>query len=361
MTETATMSSLRSQVRRAGGWVLGVFWFVQFCEMTGMVFMSKTRSDSLYVLPRLGLVLIGILLTVAMLEIINRFLDRPFRVRLGIAIGAALAICALQSLANFLIFYVLLSPADTDAGTASTFFWLSFSWTWFFISVAGAILALSYSFDVRNQQKQLADLRIVAQTAQLRALRYQLNPHFLFNTLNSIAALIGRRSNDTAERMIENLSDFLRASLELDANEDVTLSREIELQSLYLGIEVLRFPERLRVDVRIPDHLRLALVPSLITQPLIENVIKYAVTRSTRPVTLAIEATSDGGRLLLRVSDDGSNDLVPALGCRGTGVGLRNVAARLQARYGADQSMTATRNETGGFDVLVSLPLNHTR
>lgn len=357
MTELSTMKTLRSQVRRAGGWVLGTFWFVQFCEMTGIVYMANPRSDSLYVLPRIGLVLIGIILTVGLLEVINHSLDKPFRVRLAIALGAALATCALQSIANYLIFYVLLSPVDTDAGTAATFFWLSFSWTWFFISVAGAILALSYSFDVRNQQRQLADLRIVAQAAQLRALRYQLNPHFLFNTLNSIAALIARRSNDTAEQMIENLSDFLRASLELDASEDVTLGREIELQSLYLGIEILRFPARLKIDILVPPDLKAAVVPSLITQPLIENVMKYAVARSTRPVTLGIRATAKGGRLTLLVSDNGSDDLEATATCAGTGVGLANVASRLRTRYGDDQHMRTSKNEAGGFDVELSLPL----
>ena len=357
MSEFADVKTLRSQVRRAGGWVLGTFWFVQFCEMTGIVYMANPRSDSLYVLPRIGLVCIGILLTVGLLEVINHFLDKPFRVRLAIALGSALATCALQSIANYLIFYVLLSPVDTDAGTAATFFWLSFSWTWFFISVAGAILALSYSFDVRNQQRQLADLRIVAQSAQLRALRYQLNPHFLFNTLNSIAALIAQRSNDTAEQMIENLSDFLRASLELDAGEDVPLDREIELQSLYLGIEILRFPSRLRIDIRVPPELRSAVVPSLITQPLIENVIKYAVARSTRPVTLEIAAVAEGGNLKLRISDDGSDDLQTAKICSGTGVGLANVASRLRTRFGDNQYVRTTRNEAGGFDVELSLPL----
>ena len=355
----ASQLSVRSQVRRAGGWVLMTFWIVQFCELSGISYMADTKRTMIYVLPRIALVLIGIGLSIGLLEIMNLVLHRRFRMRLTTAIASALAACVLQALANYLIFYVLLSPVDAVAGDAATFFWLSFSWSWFFISIAGAILALSYSFDVRHQERLLADLQVVAQAAQLRALRYQLNPHFLFNTLNSIASLIGRRSNDTAEQMVENLSDFLRASLELDASDDVTLQREIELQSLYLGIERLRFPERLRVSVDAPTGLLSALVPSLITQPLIENVIKYAVARSTRPVTLTINAREESGRLTLTVLDDGHNDYHSPP--QGTGVGLANVAARLKARFGDDQTMQTLHEPGGGFRAVMSLPLRFAR
>ncbi len=118
------------------------------------------------------------------------------------------------------------------------------------------------------------------------ALRYQLNPHFMFNTLNSIAALISRREAERAEAMVENLADFLRAGLSLDPHEDIPLEKEIELQSLYLSIEELRFPDRLKVEIDVPEDVRSALVPSLVTQPLVENVVRHAVATSLEPILL---------------------------------------------------------------------------
>ena len=119
-----------------------------------------------------------------------------------------------------------------------------------------------------------------AQEAQLRALRYQINPHFLFNTLNSLSSLILSKQTDTAERMLMNLSTFFRATLSADPTADVSLDEEIKLQRLYLDIEQIRFPDRLSVEVDVPDALLAARVPVLILQPIVENAVKYGVAKS---------------------------------------------------------------------------------
>jgi len=231
-----------------------------------------------------------------------------------------------------------------------------FSISWFFFFLAWAVLyvALSYATRVRQAERSAALYRAAAQSAQLRALRYQINPHFLFNTLNSLSTLILRQRNADAERMIMNLAAFFRTSLTGDPTEDVTLAEEIRTQRLYLDIEQNRFPERLLVTIDVPPELEAAMVPGFILQPLVENAIKYGVSRSTNPVTIAIRARIEDGMLVVSVVDDGCPSTeAPS----GTGVGLRNVTDRLAARFDGDASMTYGPRPEGGFRVDLRLPL----
>lgn len=228
---------------------------------------------------------------------------------------------------------------------------------YFFFTAWGALfLALSYAAAVRDAERQAASYRAAARDAELRALRYQVNPHFLFNTLNSLSTLILKDSRDEAEKMILNLSTFFRTSLTCDPTEDVVLAQEIRLQRLYLDIEAIRFPERLIVQIHIPPNLEDACVPCLILQPLVENAIKYGVSRANRPVTLRISAREDSHGLVLTVEDDGyplGGSEKPA----GTGVGLRNVSDRLRARFGDDASCRYGPLPNGGFGVTLFMPL----
>jgi LytS/YehU family sensor histidine kinase len=234
---------------------------------------------------------------------------------------------------------------------------------WYFFIVAWAVLyiAMSYANKVRAAERSAALYRAEAQTAQLRALRYQVNPHFLFNTLNSLSTLVMRQSGDEAERMIMNLSNFFRTSLTTDPTEDVPLDDEIRMQRLYLDIEQVRFPDRLRVAVDVPAELRDAAVPGMILQPIVENAIKYGVAHSIRPVTVTIRARSDEGRLFLTVEDDGAAESAiasePAEKPKGHGVGLRNVCDRLAARFGSDATCRYGARAGGGFGVDLIMPL----
>jgi len=227
----------------------------------------------------------------------------------------------------------------------------------FFAGWAALYLALCYAAVVGALERKNAAFRAAAQAAELRALRYQVNPHFLFNTLNSLSSLVMVGRQAAAERMIINLSSFFRASLVGDPSEDVRLAEEIRLQHLYLDIEQIRFPNRLRLDIELPDHLRDALVPGLILQPLIENAVKYGVSRSRRPVTIAIRAASERDRLLLTVEDDGEPGSASAEASQGTGLGLRNVADRIAARFDGEGSCSAQPLAPGGFRVVLTMPL----
>ena len=227
----------------------------------------------------------------------------------------------------------------------------------FFVGWAALYLALRYAAEVGALERKNAAFRAAAQAAELRALRYQVNPHFLFNTLNSLSTLVMADRRPSAERMIINLSSFFRASLVGDPSEDVRLAEEVQLQRLYLEIEQVRFPDRLRLDIDLPDDLRDALVPGLILQPLIENAVKYGVSRSRRPVTIRIEASDRNGLLLLTVQDDGEPGAAGKKTEGGTGLGLRNVANRIAARFGGDGHCRVRPLDSGGFRVDLAMPL----
>jgi len=232
----------------------------------------------------------------------------------------------------------------------------AFNGYFFFIAWGALFLALSYAAAVRNAEREAAGYRAAARDAELRALRYQVNPHFLFNTLNSLSSLVLKDHRDEAERMILNLATFFRTSLTADPTEDVLLSEEIHLQRLYLDIEAVRFPERLIVNIAIPPSLLTACVPCLILQPLVENAIKYGVSRAKQPVTVFIAAREDSHGLVLTVEDDG-DPMADAQPTDGTGVGLKNVTDRLKARFGDAAACRYGPLVNGGFSATIFMPL----
>lgn len=227
-------------------------------------------------------------------------------------------------------------------------------WTWFFLAWAGLYLALMYGFDVHKEQRRSAELRERAHIAQLRALHSQINPHFLFNSLNSVSALILDRNTEKAEEMVVKLARFLRLGLAADPTRKIPLDLEIELQRSYLEIEQARYPD-LSVDVSLPEVLRGALVPSLILQPIVENAVKYGVAAAPPKATISIEARAEGGTLVLQVADSGRGSGAQT---GGSGIGLANVRQRLALLYGeAASGLSAGRDADGQFQVQVTLPL----
>ena len=210
---------------------------------------------------------------------------------------------------------------------------------------------------LRARERQLAESRLLAQQAQLAALRFQLNPHFLFNSLNAVSTLAAEAGAKDAEEMLDRIADFLRASLSSEPEDFITLESELEIVQAYLDIEFVRFSERMRVHYFCGAELRDALVPSLILQPLVENAIKYAVAPSTELVQLSVRASEAGEDLLLEVEDDGKS-IGSSRHATGTGVGLRNIADRLKVLYG-DQAELKVRRSESGFMATIRLPLKH--
>ena len=220
---------------------------------------------------------------------------------------------------------------------------------------AGLYFALGYAEHARAAERREGEHRRAAKAAELRSLRYQVNPHFLFNTLNSLSALVLTGKVDLAEKMIHPISTFYRRSLAGDPTVDIPLDEEIRSQRLYLEIEGVRFPDRLRLNYDIPKALEQACVPGMILQPLVENSVKYGVAPVARPVTITLAAREEHGRLVLTVADDGPGTPADASGA-GCGIGLQNVRDRLAARFGSDASVVS--GSTGsGYATIIRLPM----
>ena len=236
-------------------------------------------------------------------------------------------------------------------------------WFFFFGAWSAFYIASLAQKEAHGAQRRAIDAEAAAQAAQVRALRYQVNPHFLFNTLNSLSSLVMTGRADRAEAMLLALSTFFRTSLSLDPAADVTLAQEIDLQRLYLDIETTRFPDRLQVEIDVPDTLSGALLPALILQPIVENAIKYGVSTSREKVLITIQAERlDDGRMRVSVTNrllrPGKESLHPATH-EGTGLGLANVCQRLHARFGARAQCNFGPMADGGYKVTLTLPVEH--
>ncbi len=234
------------------------------------------------------------------------------------------------------------------------------------MTLLGAWSALYYAINfyltVEEQADQLLLLENQAANAQLAMLRYQLNPHFLFNTLNSISTLVLLKQTDRANAMLSRLSSFLRYTLINEPTAQVTIEQEIETLKLYLEIEKMRFEERLRPSFTIDPAVAHARLPSLLLQPLVENAIKYAVTPKEEGAEIAVSAQPAGDNVRIVVSDSGpglnESGMRPHIPMsEGTGIGLPNIRDRLIQAFGERQSFE-TRSTPGGFSVIIEIPLN---
>jgi two-component system LytT family sensor kinase len=230
-----------------------------------------------------------------------------------------------------------------------------------------AINAVDYYHSFRIAEVKASELRAQLAQAQLRALKMQLHPHFLFNTLNSISALL-HRDAEAADQMVARLGDFLRLTLENSGDQEVTLEQEMEFLRCYLEIETVRFHDRLSIETLIEPQTLYARVPNLILQPLVENAIRHGISRQSAPGRLVIRAARRDGRLLLQVEDNGPGlSLIGEGGARPAasnaparpltgGLGLANTRARLEHLYGAEHRLELTRATPRGMLVTLEIP-----
>ena len=321
---------------------------------------------------RLVVAAVGALLSWAMYRVVT--LVRPRTLGRSIALTSFLSLPAglAFSTVNFLIFdmFAPLPGEACEHGLPCTMHDLVVSVSdmlinWSFVFAAWGLLHLSL---VSAAQTRVADLRSAtdreaARLAEIRALRYQVNPHFLFNVLNSLSALVSRRETEDAERLIGEIGRFFRHGLATDAVADTSLADEVDLQRRYLKLERRRFPERMSISIDVGEDVAEAAVPPLILQPLVENAIKHGVGRTSKPVTVFLWATRGAdGSLLVVVEDDAPTQPATSIpagsagGPDGFGIGLRNVAERLRARFGDDATVTAGARPEGGYRVELSMP-----
>jgi two-component system LytT family sensor kinase len=228
-----------------------------------------------------------------------------------------------------------------------------------YLILYGSVLAICYVLDSRErlalQRTETARLNEQLSKAQLNALRRQIEPHFLFNTLNAIAGLVREKRNDAAVSMIAGLSDFLRRVLENSTRQEVPLGEEVGFLQKYLEIQKVRFGERLQLRLDVPNELFSAQIPSLILQPMVENAIKHGIAKRAQGGAIQIAAFRSNGKLTLSIHNDGPS--LPANWEQThSGIGISNVRTRLQSLYGDQFELSMFNQDMGGVEVLVSVP-----
>jgi two-component system, LytTR family, sensor kinase len=304
-------------------------------------------------LRRLAPTVMAILVSAVIGHILWRIRAWDLRARLALAFGMCVAGGAIYGMTNYFVFYVVMPrwepmPWTSGLSVGSILLWVFVAW-------CAICFAMDYDFILKERTRNLLTTQNLALDAENRMLRAQINPHFLFNTLNALSALIIEKKNDQAERVLLLLSRVLRRTLDRDLPDLMTLREELKAQREYLRIEQVRFGRRLKVVERVPDELKDALVPSLILQPLVENAVKWGLGPSERPVTVEISAHESGGRLCVSVADDGGG-VFKAPPPR-TGVGLQNVQRRLLVLFGGEARLATSTLEPRGFKATLELPM----
>ena len=343
-----TVASAR--LERGAAVLLVLFWAVHLGIMLVRAELNDEARHAGFVdslVRRSSFALFGAFLGYLLYRCLRTLRRREFSQQAALGAVLALAAACIQAVGNAIVF------SGGGKGFFGDFLYSLMYWFWFYFCWTTAYLALSYSITVQEQERHAAELAVQAQEAQVSALRYQINPHFLFNTLNAIAALV-RDAPPRAEEMVVRLSDFFRRSLAINPMKDVTLAQEVDLQRLYLEIERTRFPERLRFHVSLDDGSAEAKVPALLLQPLVENAVKHGVARSEGPTCIAIRGRLEEPILEIVVENDAK---VKGPATSGENVGLRNVRDRLRSRFGDEASLDTREIAEGGFRNTLRIPL----
>ncbi|MBQ1497922.1 MAG: histidine kinase [Sphingomonas sp.] len=304
-----------------------------------------------------GVMLSGAALTVTVYLGLSAGNGKPLWLGVAITLIALAGAAAIQTASDFGIQALVHGLLPTRLSTHSPEETLIVRIIYFLIyACAGAVFVVTGVLQrIRSRERELARAEIARLRAELALLRLQLNPHFLYNSLNAFSALITLGRADEANRLAEGLAEFLHAAMDLDGSE-VPLARELELIECYLDLEQARFGERLRVETDAPATLHGALVPGFLLQPLVENAIKHGVEASAGTASLRIAAARAGTQLVLTVENRSAPAPAAAPVRPGRGIGLANTRARLEMLFAGEASL-----ETGavadGFRAAVRLPL----
>ncbi|PTQ12144.1 histidine kinase [Sphingomonas oleivorans] len=313
---------------------------------------------------------IGIFISAILFRVAWRLRETPLWRRYGATAMAAVGMAGLTTIMDAYKSQWLMRWLNPELGAENPVFRAIANfvgWVPLFALIAAIYLILIHNAQMAARARELADAREAANraalaaaaaegaatSARLEALRYQLNPHFLFNTLNAISSAVITGRADAAEAMLAKLCDFLRATLASAKTGLVAIEDELQTVSDYLEIEAARLGDRLKVEMQCPMALRETPVPAFLLQPLVENAIKHGVGATSRTVTLRIDVASIDAAVRICVRDDAGSAC--AGGAKGTGLGLANVRARLDAVYGARARLDATPSDDG-FAACITLP-----
>ena len=337
------------------------FWILQSIGWGGYFFLrtlSNIANEKIgsYVIHNALLTAAGYSITLLMASAYRRLIKmRPLYTWVGSILIVGIAAAAFSAIETW-SFATFVDPSARIEGLRF------FGAILFTLSLLIAWSALYYSINffilLEEQSDRLLRLESQASNAQLAMLRYQLNPHFLFNTLNSISTLVLLKQTDRANAMLSRLSSFLRYTLVNESTGTVSLAQEVETLKLYLEIEKMRFEDRLRAHFHIDPGVMDAQLPSLLLQPLIENGIKYAVTPQEEGADISVEARRQADRVIITVSDTGpgADGLYNVRAQQSTGVGLANIRDRLAQAYGDNHRFETQSDIAGGFRVFIDLP-----
>jgi two-component system, LytTR family, sensor kinase len=332
------------------GWA--AFWFAMTWSRVGrfpLVYMAASKA----VMAAIGLAVTGFILR----PLYRRWLggDPPLRRTIILTTVASYLVAAIWTAAHGLL-DLPLERFFLDPNVRLTNLWQVFGGSLYnsFTLLSWSVLCVGIKHQqaLHAERERALQAEALAHSARLEALRYQLNPHFLFNSLNAISTLVMEHRNDDATQMLARLGDLLRSTLDRPAGDDVPLAEELDVVRRYLAVEQVRFGDRLQVDFEVDGDAMRGLVPPLILQPLVENSIRHAITPRREGGRLSIRARRLDGRLRLVVEDDG-----PGIPTEfNPGVGLTNTRDRLRLKYAADHEIALERPSPSGLRVRIDLP-----
>ena len=346
--------------------VAGIWTVVALVDATQLYLMVRTTETPMTWWQALGWAApdyaVWALITPGVLFLARRFpigKDHPAR-HVAVHLGSSVVVGAGHLLAA-LGFAYLMDPPWAKGLTFGAYYLrglLRFTHLEMVIywGIVGFGHAWEYYQRYRERELRASQLETQLVQAQLRSLRMQLNPHFLFNTLHTISVLVRKKDDQAAIRMIAGLSDLLRLSLENVGAHEVTLQQEMEFLERYLAIERVRFQDRLRVESRVAPEALDALVPNLLLQPLVENAIRHGVARSASAGVVEIDVRPREGRLWMQIRDDGPGPPPVPDPLARSGVGLGTTRARLEQLYGDDHMLTLGTDPRGGAVVTLAIP-----
>ena len=336
------------------------FWFLQGIGWAGYFFLRSLSGFAnsmgpMWIIHTALLTATGYSLTLLMGALFRRLIRMQVIWTAVLSLGAVVLASSAFSVIETWSYATFLKPDSRPAG----FEYMGAILLNFALLAAWAALyyGINYYILLEEQINQRERLESQASSAQLAMLRYQLNPHFLFNTLNSISTLVLLKQTERANAMLARLSSFLRYTLANESTAKVTLAQEVETLKLYLEIEKMRFEDRMRPHFRIESDTIGARLPSLLLQPLIENAIKYAVTPSEDGADIWLTARREGQAVRIEVADNGHCENCEEIAAsQSTGVGLANIRERLAQAYGNAHGFATRKNEHGGFSVIIEIP-----
>ncbi|MDP7593398.1 MAG: histidine kinase [Litorilituus sp.] len=356
-----------------------LFWFLQICFWSLVSLISLisltlwyAQIDVAHLNHTLLQSVVGIVFTLPLYWVFMRYWNKPIFTRALISIASVLLVSFIWSVIRVELYIELIATETLWEDFGGWYFssiFIYLCWAGFFHGIRYyQLLQFEHEIMLKKQEEAKAEqlkrlsAQSVARDAKIKMLRYQLNPHFLCNTLNAINSLIECEQSEKAQQMTVQLSKFLRYSLDNNPDAKMALVFEIKALNLYLEIEKTRFGERLQIDFLVSQGAESALIPSLLLQPIIENSMKHVIAKNEAGGTISLRANIIDNMLVLELSDTGSGKPIDGNKIKSKtarGVGLRNIDDRLKVLYGDDYTFHLNVKPSGGLKTTIKLPIEN--